>query len=81
VAGVTAIKARKPRAPAAKPLKAEAEDAGEPTGLPSPAESAAGMPAYMTQKKKKRSADEAIDVKEEDPEISAPSKKMKTEEA
>jgi hypothetical protein len=39
------------------------------------------MPAYMTQKKKKRSADEAIDVKEEDPEMSAPSKKMKTEEA
>ena len=35
----------------------------------------------MTQKKKKRSADEGIDVKEEEPEISAPSKKMKTEEA
>ncbi|KAJ9504326.1 hypothetical protein LTR99_005743 [Exophiala xenobiotica] len=80
-AGVTAIKARKPRAPTAKPVKAEAEDAGAPTGLPSPAESAAGMPAYMTQKKKKRSAGECIDVKEEDLEMLAPSKKMKTEEA
>ncbi|KAK5462706.1 hypothetical protein LTS15_002418 [Exophiala xenobiotica] len=80
-AGVTTIKARKPRAPAAKLVKTEAGDAGEPTGLPSPAESAAGMPAYMTQKKKKRSADEGIDVKEEDPEMSAPSKKTKTEEA
>jgi len=73
-AGGTTIKARKPRAPAAKPVKTEDEDASAPTGLPSPAESVTGMPAYMTQKKKKRSADEGI-------EMSAPSKKMKTEEA